>query len=541
MKLKKDATKEKITGTYYTPKAVASLIVKRLINKKTYNSVLEPSAGEGVFIDSLNESGVSFKTLTAVEIDSTASHKMEAKFLKIKDIKVINEDFFGFYNDIKNSKYDLIIGNPPYIRYQYLANGQREAFSNILKTNGMKPNKLSNAWVAFVVACETLLTEDGELCFIIPAELLQVGYSSELRAFLTTKFDNISVYTFKTLIFDSLQQETVILNCKKRDQIKGLRVVESENIEDLQAKDISAIPFLPFESGSKDKWTKYLTHNDSQSYILSDKFNSLSNYALINVGLTTGSNPYFCLTKETVEKYHLEEYCKPLLGKSNQAQCSNYTKNDYLNNIANGRRANILLLPDNESEEYGEGLKRYLELGIQRNIYKGYKCSIRAHWYSIPSVWYPDAFFQRRVSTNPKLIFNSCGAISTDTMHRVKINDGVNKKLLVSCFYNSVTFASAEINGRSYGGGVLEILPSEAGRVLVPNINAINDIDTESFFERVDELIREDKTYISVLDYVDKEVLVDRLGFSKEFCNYYRQKWIKLRDRRLNRGKDQQE
>ena len=48
-------------------------------------------------------------------------------------------------------------------------------------------------------------------------------------------------------------------------------------------------------------------------------------------------------------------------------------------------------------------------------------------------------------------------------MHRMKINDGVDKRLLLLSYYNSVSFAFAETCGRSYGGGVLEILPGEMG------------------------------------------------------------------------------
>ena len=62
-----------------------------------------------------------------------------------------------FYQRVYGKEtYDLILGNPPYIRYQYLTEEQREIQSNILTSHGMKSNKLINAWVAFLVSDEAL-------------------------------------------------------------------------------------------------------------------------------------------------------------------------------------------------------------------------------------------------------------------------------------------------------------------------------------------------------------------------------------------------
>lgn len=41
---------------------------------------------------------------------------------------VLNEDFFDFYRKNESSQFDLIIGNPPYIRYQYRESTQRSPY-----------------------------------------------------------------------------------------------------------------------------------------------------------------------------------------------------------------------------------------------------------------------------------------------------------------------------------------------------------------------------------------------------------------------------
>ena len=89
----------------------------------------------------------------------------------------------------------------------------------ILSANGMKSNKLINAWVAFLVACVTMLSDEGVIAFVIPADLLQVAYAEDLRIFLTKHLDNVTIVIFRELIFSDVQQETIVfygVNCQAK-------------------------------------------------------------------------------------------------------------------------------------------------------------------------------------------------------------------------------------------------------------------------------------------------------------------------------------
>jgi hypothetical protein len=56
---------------------------------------------------------------------------------------------------------------------------------------------------------------------------------------------------------------------------------------------------------------------------------------------------------------------------------------------------------------------------------------------------------------------------------------------LVAGFHNSFTILSAEVEGRSYGGGVLELVPSEIARLVVPLV------DLKRYLPAIDKLCRE--------------------------------------------------
>ena len=167
MRLKKDSYEQKLRGAYYTPLQLANAMVS-LVASDDINSVLEPSCGDGVFLDSLAalDKIKSIPNITAVEIESDEAEKVRNNFNDNNNVSVLNEDFLDFYQRVYGKeKYDLILGNPPYIRYQYLTEEQREIQSSILTSHGMKSNKLINAWVAFLVACVQLLSDNGKIAF----------------------------------------------------------------------------------------------------------------------------------------------------------------------------------------------------------------------------------------------------------------------------------------------------------------------------------------------------------------------------------------
>ena len=123
-----------------------------------------------------------------------------------------------------------MLGNPPYIRYQYLQEKQRECQAQILKSHGMKSNKLINAWVAFMVACIQLLSEKGKIAFVIPAEILQVAYAEDLRLYLADNLAKITLITFEQLVFPDIEQEVVVFIGEKGNEEKGIRIIEMKDL-----------------------------------------------------------------------------------------------------------------------------------------------------------------------------------------------------------------------------------------------------------------------------------------------------------------------
>ena len=539
MQLKKNSSEQKLRGAYYTPFDLAQMMVE-FATQRSFSSVLEPSCGDGVFLDCLLEQGATEKvTITAVEIEPGEAAKVSGKYEHCKSITVLCEDFFDFYKRERDNRYDLILGNPPYIRYQYLTEKQRAIQSEILTSHGMKANKLINAWVAFLVACVQMLSDTGTIAFVIPAEILQVAYAEDLRLYLANNLDSLTLVTFRQLVFADIEQEVLVFIGEKGSKNKGIRIIEMEDLEDLRSLNISEYQFREPQH-VKEKWTKYFVSSDMdilQSIRNDERFIPFSDYGLINVGITTGNNKYFSIDEATEKEYGLSEVTLPLIGRSSHAHGIYFTEDDWRQNISAGKRAMLIKFPDIPFEQYPESHLRYIRKGEENNEHTGYKCSIRDRWYIVPSVWVPDAFFLRRNNLYPKFVLNECGAVSTDTMHRMKFNEGVIADDVLLSYYNSISFAFTEVCGRSYGGGVLEILPGEMRKIMLPKISA--NVESElkkELLSYIDKVVRADEDIEMALDMVDRRLLIEKLGISEDMCRQCRAVWKKLQRRRLTRG-----
>jgi len=137
-------------------------------------------------------------------------------------------------------RFDLIIGNPPYIRYQFFDRNQQIEAGDIFIKAGLTYSKLTNAWVSFVIGSSLLLKDKGgKIGFVLPAEILQVSYAQQLRTFLSHFYNKINIISFEKLVFPNIQQEVVLLLCEKNSS-------KEHNIEHIELKDASELEKLDF-------------------------------------------------------------------------------------------------------------------------------------------------------------------------------------------------------------------------------------------------------------------------------------------------------
>lgn len=544
-----DLDPDKLRGGYYTPIDLTRWLAAWAV-RHAEDQILEPSCGDGAFLVAVTDRLLSLGAgpadisgqVQGVEIVASAAAGARAALRASLGVHakgvVTAGDFFAWALAHAERRFDCVVGNPPFIRYQTFPEPSRTRAMDLMVREGLKPNKLTNIWVPFVVAAAASLREGGRMALVLPAELLQVTYAGQLRSFLTERFERIDVVACNELFFDNAEQEVVLvladgaLRDRSVEHDCRVALTEAATVNDVTLRrpaDVIAKASPKVVEHGTEKWLKYFL--TEKEITLMRKLRSqgvavpLKQHASVDVGVVTGKNEFFVLTQSQVDELGISDYTVPLVSRAVQMRGASLNRKEWQALAAQGDRVHLLYLSGVRTRALPARLRRYIEDAEARGLHTGYKCSIRDPWYSVPSVWTPDAFFFRQIYDFPRLVLNEAQATSTDTIHRLK---AANPRRVISNIYTHLTAASAEIEGRSYGGGVLELEPTEAEHMLMPaKLNGALAIS------EADKLIRAGRL-TDVLQENDRLVLME-MGLSRSDCTMLRAIWTKMRDRRLAR------
>ena len=470
--------------------------------------------------------------MSALELDDVEAAKSEQYATT-----VICNDFFTYYQENIEDKtqFDVIVGNPPFIRYQHFTEKYREIAFALMNKHGFKPNRLTNIWLPFLVLSCKALKPNGRIGMVIPAELFQVDYAAEARQFLSNFFDKLTLVTFKRLVFDDIQQEVVLLLGEKGCDKHGIRVVELDDMADLIAQGYTCLENAEFKEldHGRDKWVKYYLSNEELGLLKrlnSDRrISDATDLFEVNVGLVSGENDFFVINQATVEDFKLQNSVIPIISRSEQLKGVRLTAQDYNDLTALGKRVFFFAPGNMNVDELTDEQRTYIQWGEEKNYNKNYKCRIRQKWYHVPQTWRADALLIRQAHLYPRMILNEKHALVTDTLHKVRFLEGVEGKSVVAAFLNTYTFALSETVGRSYGGGVLTFEPGEMRKIRIP-MKFADQLDLQEIdnWQRKGEI---DK----ILEYTDEILLRNGLGLSEHEIKLLHSIWKKLCGRRMSR------
>ena len=528
-------TEQKLRGGYYTPEDLADFLTCWAAGANP-ESILEPSCGDGVFFNKV-ASYMGNPEVTAFEVDDKESEKAveRATLSGLTNVNVQVNDFLGWALDaIKGRKrFDAILGNPPFIRYQYLPSLFQDRAESIFSLLSCKFTKHTNAWVPFVMASFALLRPGGRLAMVVPSEIIHVTHARSLRTYLSQTARRIVIVDPEEIWFSGTLQGAVLLLAEKKrgkdDRAEGLGIYPVQGREFVNSAPESVFNAPSPINGKtvEGKWTRALLEPRIRS-LLSELVDLKSvrrfdEVAQVDVGIVTGANKFFLVRDETVRQFNLEQWTHPMFGRSEHCPGVIYDKSQHNLNSAKGNPTNFLWFRDTAVEE-NPSAKAYIEWGEYLNLHTRYKCRIRKPWYAVPSVYATEVGMLKRSHNAPRLILNTLRAYTTDTAYRIRVKEGTAQQLVFS-FVNPLTALSAELEGRHYGGGVLELVPSEIERLLIPL-----PPDLEANINCLDDSVRS-LTMDVVLERQGR-IILGAIGLTKGDQDELMSGWRKLRDRR---------
>jgi adenine-specific DNA-methyltransferase len=214
----------------------------------------------------------------------------------------------------------------------------------------------------------------------------------------------------------------------------------------------------------------------------------INDYCSSKAGIVTAANDFFIFNSATKREFSLENYTKPIIQKGAFINGSVVITDEEFQLLIDSLKPTYLLVLDKNSRiRKNQRINRYLKIGLQREINKRYKASIREKWFEVPNIGTPpDGFFFKRCNEYPKLIKNSANVLATDSAYIISMNPSYSIESLIFSFYNSLTLALSELHGRYYGGGVLELTPNEFKNLPVPYVE-IDNLEFDSYVDRFKE------------------------------------------------------
>lgn len=194
-KLNKELSKEirQNQGIFFTPKKARDLLFDKL--EFTPTNILEPSFGSGEFIEDAILRYPNSK-ITGVEFNEKIF-----KSYTNKNANLFHSDFMKYKSD---TKFDCIIGNPPYFV--------------IKDKNPLCMIGRPNIYVAFLYKClELHLADSGILAFVLPTSLYNCSYYEPMRKYIYTNCSILFVETLDVKYYETGQDTMLIVIKKEKD------------------------------------------------------------------------------------------------------------------------------------------------------------------------------------------------------------------------------------------------------------------------------------------------------------------------------------
>ena len=212
-----------------------------------------------------------------------------------------------------------------------------------------------------------------------------------------------------------------------------------------------------------------------------------------------------------------------------------FTEQDWEKALDSGEASYLLHVKSENEGGLPEGLRKYLEVGVQMGVSKAYKCRTRSPWFRVPHVYRPDAFLTYMSGVAPRLVANDAEAVAPNTLHVVRMHGltGVCSDALAVLWQTSLTRLSAEIEGHALGGGMLKLEPSEAESVLVA-MPPVKPKDLTGLGEELDKLVRQGKA--GQASSLADGMILRHIGLSRADYNLLADAAEQLRCRRYARG-----
>ncbi|MFA7416645.1 MAG: N-6 DNA methylase [Rhizobium sp.] len=506
-------------GAFFTPGGITRFISQWAI-RAPGDRVFEPAAGDAAFlvsaVERLRELSSPRSRPPQVHGVEIHPHSAEVARRRISDAggeaSIQISDFFVVPS---SPEFDVVIGNPPYIRYQDFTGEARARAREAAIRGGISLTGLASSWAAFTIHSALFLRPGGRLAFVLPAELLSVNYAAPVRKFLLSRFRDVQLVLFDEQVFPEAEADVVLLLAEGYLEAPTghATIRQTKNVATLDTVG-PGLSWTPTDPAAK--WTGSLIDAEAvhllKELLETGLYTHLETWGDTTLGMVTGNNKYFTLSPQRAAELGIgpdELLSLSPPGSSHLRGLSLTTAQ--LRKLGDDGNAIHLFYP---GDPPSEAAASYIADGHRTGVDTAYKCRVRKTWYRVPLVSPADLLLTCMNADTPRITENAANARHLNSVHGVYLNDAykvLGGELLPVASLNSVTMLHAEMVGRAYGGGILKIEPKEADIWAMPSPALVA--------ARADELRRVKRSVGKLLDkgrLLEAVDIVDRVLLSDD-------------------------
>ncbi len=499
--------------------------------------------------------------------------------VKIDAVNVVVKDFFdlkprqetlaGFKSMDSAGKeqlvkiphsFDVVVANPPYIRQELLGEREKRKIFELVekefkdelfvgqakKKRAVVLDRMSDIYVYFYIHSIKFLKNGGTLGYISSNKWLEVGYGEPFQEFLLRNVKILCIIEFDRAVFPDAEVNTAITILQKEndvqkrksntvrfvrvkkpiEQVELMKLFEEEDDVDDERIRVTVVQQNKLKPG---KWNVYLRAPPVFKKIIThSKMKPLGEVAEVMRGPTTGYNDFFILSKENATERGIEpEFLVPC--------------------VSSPKKVRGLIVKPEDVDEYfficdkpkdslrGTNALKYIEHGekLEVEVTRGSKkgrlklpeletLKSRKLWYALPKPEIPCILFPRLVDVGARFLKNEAGCLGPHVFYLIYPNK--NDYELLAYLNSSLATFLIELKGRSYGGGVLELLIYEAQELPAIDFVKTSAIERKKFddalknlHECVDERIKAEDNLELVKSPRKKQVGLLELDARKKF------------------------
>lgn len=469
-----DSKKE--LGQFFTSDMVAEFMAKWVLLNSP-NNILDPATGPGIFIEKVEKINKDIDK-TICEVDPMMIKIFLNK--KFANTKIIDSDYLQYFFE---NKFDAIICNPPYNRFQNFKN-RKQIIKLFNEKFGFSINGYSNQYVYFLLKSMMELNEKGRCAYIVPYEFLNSGYGEYVKKILLEfkMLDSILVFDNNLNLFDDALTTSCIILLENIPH-KKVKFYKLKSLTELETI-FDSVNFREFDYDSldyKQKWINYFNEDSKPEYKNLIKLNLV---AKAKRGIATGNNDFFILNVSKKNKYNLSDsVCVPCVTHSNDL------KKPILDDVYVQQ-----LIEEDKKIFIFDGTKAlkkedfdYIAYGELNKINEGYLLTKRKPWYSIeskePAPILLSVFNRGRI----KAIRNLTLIRNLTTFHGLYFDgdficeDDIN---IYFCYLlTPIAFEVLSMNKRQYGSGLDKFEPNDYNNAYIIDLNVITDNDKKEILK----------------------------------------------------------